>query len=123
VKLKRGVSRFWALMYRLGFARRHMPFWRVVVEAKLDRGARDWPKEHDTAVTAVWVWAATIEEAEALASLALQAEGLEALTADAKKSPPAARPRREPMAVARSEIGFVPKLDQEAADARRGART
>jgi hypothetical protein len=123
VKLKRGVSPIWTFLFRAGLARRHMPFWRVVVEARLDRSARDWPKEYETAVTAVFVWAQTIEEAEGLAALALQGEGLEALTADAKKCPPAARPRREPMAVARSEIGFVPRLEHEAADARRGART
>lgn len=123
MKLKRGPSRIWALLHRLGLAKRRMPFWRVVVEARLDRAVKDWPREHDTAVTAVYVWAQTIEEAEGLAVLALEAEGLEALTADAKKCPAAARPRREAMAVARGEIGFVPKLENEAADARRGART
>jgi hypothetical protein len=102
-----------------------MPFWRVVVESKLDRRARAWSKRYDGAVTAVFCWARTIEEAEGLAALALEGEGLEAVTADAKKHPPAAAPRRAPAAVARGELGFLPRLDGEAgADgpSRRGAR-
>jgi hypothetical protein len=92
-----------------------MPFWRVVVEAKPDRRVRRWPAQIESAVAAVFVWARTIEEAEALAALAMEAEGFEFVTADAVKHAPAARPRREPAAVARSDIGF---LTRKRADAR-----
>ncbi len=125
MKLKRGLSRFWAFVYRSKLARPPMPFWRVVVEAKLDRRVRRWPRRVDTAVTAVFVWARTIEEAEGLAALALEAEGLLPMTADAKKCAPAAAPKRVSIAVARSELGFVARLDDDAeADgaSRRGAR-
>lgn len=98
---------FWAWVYRVRLLRPPMPFWRVVVEAKLAPGARRWPRRAETAVTAVFVWARTIEEAEALAVLALEREGLAAITADAKKSPPAAAPRWRPAAVARTELGFL----------------
>jgi len=113
VRLKRGLSRFWPALYRAKLARAHMPFWRVVVEARLDRRAKKWPRKFVAAVTCVFVWARTIEEAEGLAVLALEEEGLEALTADAKKTAPAAAPRRTPAAVARSELGFLPRLDGE----------
>lgn len=125
MKLKRGLSGFWAYMYRARLARPPMPFWRVVVEARLDRRARNWPKRFGAAVAPVYVWARTIEEAEGLAALALEGEGLEALTADAKKCAPAAAPRREPAAVARGEFGFLPRIDGEAStngQPRRGAR-
>lgn len=100
-------SGFWAWMFRTGLLRAPMPSWRVVVEASLARGSRRWPRRAETAVTAVFVWARTIEEAEALAVLALEREGLAAITADAKKSPPAAAPRRRPAAVARTELAFL----------------
>ncbi|UPT64408.1 MAG: hypothetical protein M0D54_07750 [Hyphomonadaceae bacterium JAD_PAG50586_4] len=87
MKLKRGASGFWAFMHRSKLVQGRMPFWRVVVEAKLDRSMRKWPRKFDTAITAVFVWAYTIEEAEGLAALALQDEGLQAITADAKKCP------------------------------------
>lgn len=125
MKLKRGLSRIWPILYRAGVVRAHMPFWRVVVEARLDRRARAWPSRFEYAVAPVYVWARTIEEAEGLAALALEAEGLEAVTADAKKCSPAAAPRRIPAAAARGDLGFLPRLDG-AADAdgpsRRGAR-
>lgn len=114
MKLKRGLSGFWAFLYRSKLVRAPMPFWRVVIEAKLDRRAKRWPRKFDSAVGAVFVWARTIEEAEGLASLALSEEGLDAVTADAKKCPPAAAPKRTPMAVARTELGFLPRLDGEA---------
>jgi hypothetical protein len=114
VKLKRGLSRIWAFLHRAKIVRPHMPFWRVVVEAKLNRRARDWPRDAGSAVAAVFVWARTIEEAEGLAALALEEEGMEALTADAKKCAPAAAPRRSPAAVARSDLGFLPRADGEA---------
>jgi hypothetical protein len=114
VKLKRGLSRIWPALYQAKLVRPHMPFWRVVVEARLDRRSKKWPRKFDTAVTAVFVWARTIEEAEGLAVLALEEEGLEALTADAKKIAPAAGPRKTPAAVARAELGFLPRLDGEA---------
>jgi hypothetical protein len=113
VKLKRGLSQIWPALYRAKLARAHMPFWRVVVEARLDRRVKRWPRKFGSAVTAVFVWARTIEEAEGLAVLALEEEGLEAITADAKKTPPAAAPRRTPAAVARTELGFLPRLDGE----------
>ncbi len=111
LKLKRGTSGLWALLYRAGIVRARMPFWRVVVEAKLDRRARKWPRKTDAAIVAVFVWARTAEEAEGLAALALEHEGLAALTADAVKCPPAASPKDEPMAVARGEFGFIARLD------------
>ncbi|MBL8544569.1 MAG: hypothetical protein JNJ63_12245 [Hyphomonadaceae bacterium] len=113
MKLKRGLSRIWPALYKAKFIRPHMPFWRVVVEAKLDPRKAKWPRKFASAVTAVWVWARTIEEAEGLAVLALEEEGLQAITADAKKCPPAAAPRRTPAAVARTELGFLPRLDGE----------
>jgi len=121
VKLKLGLSRFWAFMYRRRLVRAHMPFWRVVVEAKLLGRAGNWPEGADAAVVALFVWARTIEEAEGLAALALEEEGLQALTADAKKDAPAAAPRRTPGAVARSEYGFLQRAD-DGASSRRGAR-
>jgi hypothetical protein len=114
VKLKRGLSWIWPHLYRAGLVRPRMPFWRVVVEAKLDRRARAWPGRFEYAVAPVYVWARTVEEAEGLAALALEGEGLVAVTADAKKSAPAAAPRRTPAAVARGDLGFLPRLDGEA---------
>lgn len=124
MRLKRGLSRFWAFLFRTGLARAPMPFWRVVVEARLDRRVRRWPRRYGSAVTAVFVWARTIEEAEGLASLALAQEGLETLTADARKCPPAAPPKRAPAAVARNELSFLPNLEGEASakGSRRDAR-
>lgn len=113
MRLKRGLSRIWPFLYRAKLARQHLPFWRVVVEARLDRKSKKWPRKFGSAVTAVFVWARTIEEAEGLAVLALEEEGLEALTADAKKTPPAAAPRKTPAAVARTELGFLARLDGE----------
>jgi hypothetical protein len=122
VRLKRGLSKFWSFMYRSRLARPTMPFWRVVVEAKLDRRSRDWPKRYDSAITAVFVWARTIEEAEGLAALALEAEGLSAVTADAAKCEPGAAPKREPTAVARTDLGFLTRSEDEARNSRRDAR-
>ena len=113
MKLKRGVSKIWPALYRAKLARPHMPFWRVVVEARLNGRNKKWPRKFGSAVTAVFVWARTIEEAEGLAVLALEEEGLEAITADAKKCPPAAAPRRAPGAVSRTDLGFLPRLDGE----------
>ena len=114
MKLKRGPSGFWAAMHRLRLARARMPFWRVVVEAALDRTTRRWPAHLDGAVTAVFVWARTVEEAEGLAALALEAEGLVVLTADAMKIPPAAPPRRESAAMSRSALAFLARVDADA---------
>lgn len=122
MRLKRGLSKFWRFAFRSGLARPSMPFWRVVVEARLDRRARAWPKGQESAVTAVFVWARTIEEAEGLAALALEEEGLEAITADASKSTPAAAPRRKPAAVARTDLGFLPRLENESRPYHRDAR-
>lgn len=114
MKLKRGLSRFWTFAYRAGLARPPMPFWRVVVEAKLDRRVRNWSRRYDGAVVAVFVWARTIEEAEGLAQRALEHEGLVSVTADAIKCPPAAPPKKVPMAVARSDMGFITSAEDEA---------
>ena len=114
MKLKRGTSRFWAFLFRARIVRPRMPFWRVVVEARLDRRARDWPLGVHAIVAPVFVWARTIEEAEALAALAVEDEGLEALTADALKHPPAAAPRGSPAAVARGEWGYLERHEGEA---------
>ena len=125
MKLKRGPSRFWTAMFRAGFARAHLPFWRVVVEAKLDRAARNWPDKLDRAVAPVFVWARSIEEAEALASLAVEEEGLRPMTADAVKTFPAAAPSRGPLAVSRGELKFLKRLDDEVGappPSRRGAK-
>lgn len=125
MKLKRGLSRIWPMLYRANFARPHMPFWRVVVEARLNRRVKNWPRRFEAAVAPVYVWARTIEEAEGLAALALETEGLDVITADAKKCAPAAAPRREPAAVMRGEFGFLPRLDGETGaegPSRRGAR-
>ncbi|MGE0596094.1 MAG: hypothetical protein AB7P07_07000 [Hyphomonadaceae bacterium] len=110
MSLRKGPSRFWAMLHRMGMARARMPFWRVVIEARLDRRARPWPRDIDGAVTAVFVWARTVEEAEGLAALAIEEEGLAVITADALKCPPAARPRRAPAAVSRTELGFLPLI-------------
>jgi len=113
VKLKRrprqGPSRFWAFALRMRFVRFHMPFWRVIIEARPAKPRRNWPANADIAVTAVFVWARTMEEAEGLAMLALEEEGLTALTADAVKALPAARPRKSPIAVARTDLGYLPR--------------
>lgn len=126
MKLKRGLSGLWAWAYRVRLARAPMPFWRVVVEARLARGARTWPRRAESAIAAVFVWARTMEEAEALAVLALELEGLAAITADAKKCAPAAAPKRHPMAVARGELGFLTRPAGKASASgasRRDART
>lgn len=112
MKLKRGgPSSFWTALYRAKLVHARMPFWRVVVEARLNRRAKRWPDKFDSAVAAVFVWARTIEEAEGLAALALEEEGLVTITSDAKKCPPAAAPRKSPMAMARSEYGFLERID------------
>jgi hypothetical protein len=103
-----------------------MPFWRVVVEARLTRGSRKLLRRYEAAVTAVFVWARTVEEAEGLAALALEAEGLTAVTADASKHRPAAAPRSSPAAVARSPLRYLPRPDADAQPGqrpRRDART
>ena len=114
MSLPRGPSRFWTLLHRLGLAKAHMPFWRVIVECELDRRARQWPADVEGVVAAVYVWARTIEEAEGLAALALEEEGLDAITADALKTAPAAMPHRAPCAVARGELGFIARTEDGA---------
>jgi hypothetical protein len=120
LKLKRGgPSSLWAALYRARLVRARMPFWRVVVEAKLDRRVKRWPLKFDSAVTAVFVWARTIEEAEGLAALALEEEALVVVTADAKKCDPAAAPRKTPAAVARTDLGFLERIDSAGAQSSR----
>ncbi len=125
MKIVRSANGFWAWTYRVKLARAPMPFWRVVVEAALIGGGRRWPRGAQSAVTSVLAWAHTIEEAEALAVLALEEEGLAALTADAVKIAPAAAPRRTPAAVSRTELGFImgePGGRNTGGASRRGAR-
>ncbi|MES1201361.1 MAG: hypothetical protein ABUS57_07905 [Pseudomonadota bacterium] len=110
MKLARGPSKFWAAIYRAKVLRAPMPFWRVVVEAKLNRRVKAWSRELDGAVVAVYVWARTIEEAEGLAALALEEEGLDVTTADAVKHAAAWRPHRRPAAVARGDFGFISRV-------------
>ncbi len=121
----RGPSGLWALIYRLRLARFSMPFWRVIVECRPMRARRDWPRDAETGVTGVFVWARSAEEAEGLAMLALEEDGFGALTADAVKAAPAARPRRRPAAVARTDMRYLPRLHSDeplARPPRRGAR-
>lgn len=113
MRLKRGPSGFWAAMHRWKLVRARMPFWRVVVEAEFDRRAKQWPERYVGAVTPVYVWARTIEEAEGLATLALEAEGLVTITADAIKVAPAARPAREAAAVMRGSLGYIARAEDE----------
>ena len=125
MKLARGPSRFWTTMFRFGFANAQLQLWRVVVEARLDREKRAWPAHLDRAVTAVFVWARAMEEAEALATLALEQEGLKAVTADAVKCTPCVAPSRGPGAAARTPLRYLARLDSEAASqppSTRGAR-
>ncbi|MGE3142227.1 MAG: hypothetical protein AB7L65_02805 [Hyphomonadaceae bacterium] len=129
MKLRRcgraGPSPLWALAIRVRLAAPCMPFWRVVAECEPARALRRWPAKASAAVTSVFVWARSSEEAEGLAALALEEEGLRILTADAAKAPPAARPRRGPRALARTEFAFLPRLERDQPTApppRRGAR-
>lgn len=100
-------SGLWRALFRAKLARARMPLWRVVVESKLDRSRRRWPSGYVAAVAAIFVWAHTVEEAEALACLAVEGEGMSPLTADALKCAPAAPPSRTPGVVGRSELGFL----------------
>jgi hypothetical protein len=111
LRVRRRPSRLWRGLHRLGLARARLPFWRVVVEGKLDHRAKvaKWGR----AVTGVFVWARSIEEAEGLASLALQSEGVEPVTADAMRWPPSARPSTAPCVVARTPFGYLPPLEED----------
>lgn len=122
MKLARRTSRLWALLYRFGLAHAPMTFWRVVVEAKLLDGPSRILRRYEAAVTAVHVWAHTVEEAEGLAALALQKEGLLVLTADAAKCAPAFAPKPAPMAVARAPLRYLPRLDRQAKAGKRPQR-
>lgn len=110
-----GSNWFWALMLRWGVVHARMPYWRVVVEAKPDHAARFWPAGVVSAVAPVYVWAHTIEEAEALAVLAIEAKGLKPATADAVTTMPRACPRSEPTVVACGVLRFVIDEDCQAA--------
>ncbi|MFZ4120491.1 MAG: hypothetical protein ACOYKM_02415 [Caulobacterales bacterium] len=102
---------FWRFMYRAGFARAAMPHWRVVVEAVPDRLRGHWPAEVEGMVVSVFVWARTPEEAEGLAQLAVDAEGLCLITADAARAPPACAPSAEPKVVARTDFAYFGRID------------
>lgn len=115
LKEGRGDGWFWRLVYRAGLARPQMPHWRVVVEAAPDRARRSWPEEVEGAVVSVWVWARTAEEAEGLAQLAIDEEGLSPITADAMREPPESGPRAESGAIARSGYVFYGKIGEGSA--------
>jgi hypothetical protein len=121
MKRVRLPSPFWAFLYRRKLIRAPMPFWRVVVEGRPKPGARDWPADLGAVVGAVFVWARTIEEAEGLAQLAVEAEGFEPITADAVKTAPAARPRAAPGSAGAGEWGFLSRGGETPAS-RRGER-
>lgn len=122
---RRGPSRFWALAHRIGAAKMRMPFWRVIVECQPMIKHRGWPVNADLAVTGVFVWARTSEEAEGLAMLALEDEGMAAGTADARKEAPSARPRKQPAALARTGFVYLPRFGSDqplSPPPRRGAK-
>lgn len=123
LRVMRAPSRIWSSLHRLGLARARLPFWRVVVEGRLDHRERQWPSHLSRAVTGVFVWARTVEQAEGLAALALQHEGIEAITADAVRWPPGAVPSSTARAVARTPFGFMPRMDEDFQNlsSRRGA--
>lgn len=106
-----GPSSVWAFLFRLGLARPPLNFWRVVVEVRPAGPIRSWPRRAESGVTAVFVWARTSEEAEGLALLALDQEQLGGITADATRTPPAAWPRRFPMAVARTGLVYLARRE------------
>lgn len=118
----RGPSRFWSFMFRSGLVKAHMPFWRVVVEARPHPQLRRGRNRFESAVTGVFAWARTIEEAEAVASLALAEEGFETITADAVKCAPSGPPSRLARAVARTPLGLLAS-DGEGAASRKDVRT
>lgn len=88
----------WKALYRLGWARPWMPQWRVVVEGRI--GER-------IGVTGVLVWAMDAEEAEALAQLALSAEGIDPITADATPTTPQCAPSRTAKVCGRSALAWL----------------
>ena len=112
--VRRAPSRFWSGLHRLGLARAKLPFWRVVVEGKLNPRMKTASARWGRAVAGVFVWARTIEEAEGLAALALRDEGVETVTADAVRWPPGAAPSRTPQAVARTPFGYLPLQEEDA---------
>jgi hypothetical protein len=93
-------------MYRWRVVRARMPFWKVVVEAAPDRTRASWPVEIEGVVTTAFVWARTIEEAEGLARLALEADGLSTSTADAVRATPDCRPATAPEVARLAPYGF-----------------
>jgi hypothetical protein len=93
-----------------------MPQWRVVVEGHPDRDRRAWPAGIDGAVSTVLVWAPTVEEAEALAQLAIEAEGLIPTTADAVKIAPCTAPSGEARAMRRTPFAFYGPLPDSPQD-------
>jgi hypothetical protein len=97
------VGAFWRQLYRLGLARSRLGYWRVVVEGR----PKDPVKSagFSGAVTAVFVWAHDPEEAEALARLSVEADGLDTVTADATAETPDRAPRRTPGVAGR--IGYA----------------
>lgn len=112
----------WRQLYRWRIVRPPMPQWRVVVEAHPDRSQRAWPPDIDGAICTVLVWAPTVEEAEALAQLAIQAEGLTPSTADAVKFPPSTAPARDAKAMRRTGFAFYGPLPDSPQDYPAGAR-
>lgn len=102
--MKAGLERawLWRILHRLKLLKASMPQWRVVVEARPRLGA---PAAAGL-VVGMLVWAHDAEEAEALASLAVEAEGFAPMTADATQVAPQWPPTREAQVVARTEYAF-----------------
>jgi hypothetical protein len=117
-RLRVGLSQawLWRALFRWKLARVRMGMWRVVVEATPNVPMRG--RETAAVVTGVWVWANDAEEAEALASLAIESEGFSVLTADASPAPPEAAPLREAGAIARTALSFYDSPPTRGPDAR-----
>jgi hypothetical protein len=121
LKIGLGDAWFWRPLYRFGLVRARMPQWRVVVEARSVRLRRTPLGEPIGGIVAgVIVWAEDVEEAEALARLAIEADGFGAMTADAVRIAPQTRPAREACAVARTPYALF--SDDPAAEPRPSKR-
>jgi hypothetical protein len=110
LKVGLGGAWFWRSLYRAGLVRPPMPQWRVVVEARPVRPRRTPLGEViGGVVVGVIVWAEDVEEAEALARIAVEADGLGAMTADGVRIAPQTRPAKESGAVARTPYALYPE--------------
>jgi hypothetical protein len=109
MKVGLGDAWFWRFLHRAGVLRAHMPQWRVVVEGRPVRPQRNAQGAAiGGVVVGVIVWAEDVEEAEALARIAVEAEGFGAMTADAVRIAPQTPPSRESRAMARTPFADYP---------------